>query len=142
MTTYQKASERPEIGKYEGFDHVTFWVGNAKQAASYYVTRLGFDYLGYKGLETGDREVVSYAVRQAKITLVLKSPLTTDDRIFGEHMILHGDAVKDIAFSVDDTVGIYNVFIFNTRKPCREVVSLLEHLGLKPTSLVLLRWLP
>jgi hypothetical protein len=31
-------------------DHLTFWVGNAKQAASYYTTRFGFDYLAYKGL--------------------------------------------------------------------------------------------
>jgi hypothetical protein len=27
---YEKPTERPEIGKFYGFDHVTFWVGNAK----------------------------------------------------------------------------------------------------------------
>ena len=36
-------------------DHITFWVGNAKQAASYYTTKFGFEYYAYKGLETGDR---------------------------------------------------------------------------------------
>lgn len=27
---YEKPTERPEIGQFFGFDHVTFWVGNAK----------------------------------------------------------------------------------------------------------------
>lgn len=51
---------RPSYGKILGFgnfflywDHVTFWVGNAKQAASYYTSRFGFEYFAYKGLETG-----------------------------------------------------------------------------------------
>lgn len=39
MTTYTDKGPKPDIGKYAGFDHVTFWVGNAKQAAHYYCTR-------------------------------------------------------------------------------------------------------
>ena len=27
---YKKPETRPEIGKFYGFDHVIFWVGNAK----------------------------------------------------------------------------------------------------------------
>jgi len=30
MVDYEKPKERPEIGVFYGFDHVTFWVGNAK----------------------------------------------------------------------------------------------------------------
>jgi 4-hydroxyphenylpyruvate dioxygenase len=37
------------------------------QAASYYCTRWGFDIIGYKGLETGSREIVSYALRLDKV---------------------------------------------------------------------------
>ena len=44
---YTKPTERPPIGKFLGFDHVTFWVGNAKQAASYYCSRMGFEYVSY-----------------------------------------------------------------------------------------------
>jgi 4-hydroxyphenylpyruvate dioxygenase len=44
-------------------DHVTFWVGNAKQAAAYYTSRFGFEYLAYKGLETGERKVASHVIR-------------------------------------------------------------------------------
>jgi catechol-2,3-dioxygenase len=39
---------KPEIGKYIGFDHVLIWCGNAKQAANFYVTRLGFNTSAYQ----------------------------------------------------------------------------------------------
>ena len=32
---------------YRAFDHVLWYVGNAKQAASYYVTRMGFNHVAY-----------------------------------------------------------------------------------------------
>lgn len=44
-------------------DHVTFWVGNAKQAAAFYTSRFGFEYFAYKGLETGERKVAYHAVK-------------------------------------------------------------------------------
>lgn len=37
------------------------------QAASYYCLRLGFTPVGYRGLETGERNVVSWAIRQDKV---------------------------------------------------------------------------
>ena len=58
-----------------GTDHVEIIVGNAKQAAYYYMSAWGFQPLAYKGLETGSKDSVSYAIRQDKITLVLTSPL-------------------------------------------------------------------
>ncbi|KAJ3302297.1 hypothetical protein HDV03_005179 [Kappamyces sp. JEL0829] len=120
MTSYERTGERPEVGRYEGYDHLTFWVGNAKQAASYYVTRFGFEPMGYKGLETGHRQVVAHAVRQAGIVFVFQSPLTTDDRTFGDHLVLHGDAVKDVAFTVDDARGIYKKAVARGAKSIRE----------------------
>ena len=32
---------------YQAFDHILWFVGNAKQAASYYVTRMGFKHVAY-----------------------------------------------------------------------------------------------
>uniref|UniRef100_A0A3P9I905 4-hydroxyphenylpyruvate dioxygenase n=1 Tax=Oryzias latipes TaxID=8090 RepID=A0A3P9I905_ORYLA len=84
------------------FDHITFWVGNAKQAASYYCNKLGFEPLAYQGLETGSREVVSHAVKQGKIIYVFSSALNPGNKEMGEHMVKHGDGVKDIAFTVED----------------------------------------
>ena len=34
---------------YRGYDHVTWWVGNAKQVAQYYITRMGFRPVAHKG---------------------------------------------------------------------------------------------
>uniref|UniRef100_A0A131YEK1 4-hydroxyphenylpyruvate dioxygenase n=1 Tax=Rhipicephalus appendiculatus TaxID=34631 RepID=A0A131YEK1_RHIAP len=102
MTTYTDKGPKPDGGRFLAFDHVTFWVGNAKQAASYYCTKMGFEYLCYRGLETGSRKVVSHAVRQNKIIFVFASALNPDDEVMGPHLVKHGDGVKDIAFSVED----------------------------------------
>lgn len=64
---------KPEKGKFLSFDHIEWWVGNAKQAASYYCARFGFEYFAYRGLETGERKVASHAVRQADAIFVFKS---------------------------------------------------------------------
>jgi len=42
MVDYEKPKDRPEIGKFFAFDHLKFYVGNAKQAASFYTSRFGF----------------------------------------------------------------------------------------------------
>ncbi|TNN65004.1 4-hydroxyphenylpyruvate dioxygenase [Liparis tanakae] len=86
-TSYTDKGEKHTRGRFVKFHHVTFWVGNAKQAASFYSDKMGFEAYAYKGLETGSREVVSHVIRQDKM---------------GEHVIKHGDGVKDIAFQVED----------------------------------------
>lgn len=63
-----KTLPQPEAGKFLSFDHLTFYVGNAKQAASFYVTRMGFEPLGYQGLETGNRKYAKHAVKQNKVS--------------------------------------------------------------------------
>jgi 4-hydroxyphenylpyruvate dioxygenase len=102
MTTYTDKGPKPDGGKFLSFDHLSFYVGNAKQAASYYVTRLGFNYLAYQGLETGNRKYAKHVVQQNKIIFVFISPYDTDNQEFGEHLTKHGDGVKDIAFEVEE----------------------------------------
>ncbi|MBT30027.1 MAG: 4-hydroxyphenylpyruvate dioxygenase, partial [Thalassobius sp.] len=58
-----------------GTDYVEFYVSNALQAAHYYKTAFGFQSLAYRGLETGEKDYVSYVLQQDKIRLVLTSPL-------------------------------------------------------------------
>jgi len=101
MTTYTDKGPKPESGKFLCFDHLTFWVGNAKQAASYYCTRFGFEPIGYKGLETDSRQIASHALRQNKIVFVFQSAYDPYNKEFGDHLSKHGDAVKDVAFQVD-----------------------------------------
>ena len=38
------------------------------QAASFYCTKLGFEPFAYKGLETGERDVASHAVKQNDVS--------------------------------------------------------------------------
>ncbi|XP_037823439.1 4-hydroxyphenylpyruvate dioxygenase [Lucilia sericata] len=107
MTTYTDKGAKPEAGKFLSFDHLTFYVGNAKQAASFYTTRMGFTPLGYQGLETGNRKYAKHAVKQNKIVFVFVSAYTTDDEEHGHHVMKHGDGVKDVAFEVEDIEAIF-----------------------------------
>lgn len=84
-----------------GTDHVELYVGNAKQAAYYYMAAWGFQPLAYAGLETGLKDKVSYVLQQDRIRLVLTSPLKPGGEI-NRHIETHGDGVKVIALWVDD----------------------------------------
>jgi 4-hydroxyphenylpyruvate dioxygenase len=86
-----------------GTDYVEYYVGNAKQAAHFYKTALGFQSLAYAGLETGMKDRTSYVVVQDKIRLVFTTPMPNDknQEIF-EHITKHGDGVKVIALWVED----------------------------------------
>ena len=85
----------------KSFDHCEMYVGNAKQASYFYQSTMGFNLIAYQGLETGEREHVSYVLNQGSINLVLTSPLVKDT-IIGHHLDLHGDGMKTISFSVDN----------------------------------------
>ncbi|XP_076363805.1 4-hydroxyphenylpyruvate dioxygenase isoform X4 [Tachypleus tridentatus] len=67
---------------------------------------MGFEPLGYMGLETGSREVVAHAVNQNRIIFVFKSALNPHNKEFGDHLVAHGDGVRDIAFTVEDLDAI------------------------------------
>ncbi|XP_046302074.1 4-hydroxyphenylpyruvate dioxygenase-like [Marmota monax] len=102
MTTYSDKGAKPVRGRFLHFHSVTFWVGNAKQAASFYCSKMGFEPLAYRGLETGSREVVSHVVKQGKIVFVFSSALNPWNKEMGDHLVKHGDGVKDVAFEVED----------------------------------------
>ncbi len=85
----------------KGYDHVEFYVGNAKQAAHFYDKTFGFKPVARAGLETGSRERASYVMEQGNVRFVLTSAFTPDSDIC-RHCALHGDAVKAIALSVGD----------------------------------------
>lgn len=108
-TSLQLAKENQEAADFLpllGTDHVELYVGNAKQAAYYYMSAWGFQPLAYAGLETGLKDRVSYVVQQDKIRLVLTSPLRAGGEI-NRHIESHGDGVKAIALWVDDAAKSY-----------------------------------
>ncbi|MBN8879122.1 MAG: 4-hydroxyphenylpyruvate dioxygenase [Sphingobacteriales bacterium] len=85
----------------EGTDYVEFYVGNAKQAAHYYMSAFGFQALAYAGPETGLKDRASYVVRQHKLTFVLTTPLHPGNDM-ADHIYKHGDGVKALSLRVKD----------------------------------------
>ena len=69
-----------------GTDYVEFYVGNAKQAAYFYKTALGFQSLAYAGLETGVTDRTSYVVVQDKIRLVFTTPMPSENKEIFDHI--------------------------------------------------------
>ncbi|KAH9883091.1 hypothetical protein J1614_000461 [Plenodomus biglobosus] len=124
----QLSSAQPssDISSYRGYHHVHWYVGNAKQAASFYVSRMGFSRVAYRGLETGSRVTASHVVRNGNVTFVLTSPLRCleqgqrfskeDEELLREihtHQQRHGDAVKDVAFEVEDVDALFTAAVQN-----------------------------
>ena len=85
----------------EGTDYVEFFVGNAKQAAHFYISAFGFQPLAYLGPETDHRDRASYAVRQHKLTFVLTTPLRSGNEM-ADHIYKHGDGVRHLSLRVPD----------------------------------------
>ena len=104
--------------KLKSIHHVELWVGNAKQAAFYYRNALGFSQFAYAGLETGNRDFSSYAMRQGKAIVVLSTPLS--DGYMTQHLYKHGDAVRDIAFHVADADAAFHEAVKRGAQPLAE----------------------
>ena len=90
------------------FKYIEFYVGNAKQAAHFYRSVLGFDGYAYSGPETGNKEFVSYVLKQNKIYFVFSTALSSE-HYMSKWVDKHGDGVSDIAFksdSIQDDISI------------------------------------
>src|SRR5262249_21761000 len=83
------------------FHHIELYVGNARQAAYYYVGVFGMKPYAYSGPETGNRDAVSYVLKQRDIYIVLTTPLNSVHPA-AAWINQHGDGVRDIAFRVPD----------------------------------------
>ncbi|KAL4922289.1 Glyoxalase/Bleomycin resistance protein/Dihydroxybiphenyl dioxygenase [Aspergillus aurantiobrunneus] len=130
------------IASYRGYDHVHWYVGNAKQAASYYITRMGFKRVAYRGLETKSRAICSHVIRNGTITFVLTSPLRSLDQIdrfspeeqehlreIHHHLEQHGDGVKDVAFEVDSVDAVFGAAVANGAKAVEGPKTLADEHG-------------
>lgn len=112
----------------QGTDYVEFYVGNAKQAAHYYISAFGFQPLAYAGPETGKKDICSYAVRQNKLTLVLTGALRPEHPI-AEHVKKHGDGVKALALRVDDARSAWRETTQRGGRSCQEPLEMKDEFG-------------
>ena len=99
-----------------GIDYVEFYVGNAKQSAHYFKSAFGFQSEAFSGLETGNRENVSFVIKQEKIRLVLTSSYKSNSAV-NKHWDKHGDGVKVIAFWVEDATKSFEETVRRGAKP-------------------------
>jgi 4-hydroxyphenylpyruvate dioxygenase len=106
LTPPRAAGAEHDFMPLNGVDHIELYVGNAAQAAYFYVHAFGFEEVAYRGLETGSRERTSHVLEQGRIRLVLTGALTPDSEI-AAHAHAHGDGVKVIALSVPDAEYAY-----------------------------------
>ena len=93
----------------QGIDYIQFLVGNARQAAHYY-RALGFKPVAFMGLETGQRDRVSYVVQQGEVRFVFTGALGPDSPI-ADHVKQHGDGVYDVALRVPDAEEAFRVAV-------------------------------
>ena len=87
--------------KIKRIHHIEFLVGNARQAAYFYRKGFGFSQTAYRGLETGERGVTSYALAQGRIKFLFTTPLNANQP-GSAHISKHSDGVRDVALQVED----------------------------------------
>lgn len=136
MTTYNDKGVKPKSGRFFSFDHISFIVGNAKQAATYYCVNMGFEPLAYRGLETGNRDMVSHVVKQNKIIFEFCSQLNPEPNSLSDHLIRHGDGVKIIAFDVEDLEFIVETARQRGGKILQEIREETDEFGSVKTALI------
>ena len=113
-----------------GFSHLVFWVGNAKVTASYYTSRFGFEYLAYRGLETGNRKIASHVVTNGKVIFEFQSAYEPNDSSGIQKFISeHGDGCRDVAFKVEDCPGIFKKAVSRGATPVQEPTTVSDEHG-------------
>ncbi|MGG4492097.1 4-hydroxyphenylpyruvate dioxygenase [Metabacillus idriensis] len=105
--TAATSSQVEDFFPVKDVDYLEMYSGNAKQSAHYFCTAFGFKIVAYSGLETGNRETVSYVLQQQKVRLVITGSLNDTSRV-AEFVKKHGDGVRDIALVVDNVEKAYN----------------------------------
>ena len=138
IVDHSLSSNSSDSGRYVRYDHVTWYVSNAKQAASYFITRMGFKDLAFRGLETGSKTITSRVVSNNNVTFVFTSALRAADNLndqfsdedkklireIHDHVAKHGDAVSDVAFEVDNAKTMFEKAVVNgavVRQPPSDV---------------------
>ena len=92
---------------FEGWDHLEFWVGNARAFAGWLASAFGFSVVAYRGPETGVTDYVSYALVQGSVWFVVTGALTPASQV-AAHARAHGDGVRDIAIRVSSAGAAYD----------------------------------
>jgi 4-hydroxyphenylpyruvate dioxygenase len=84
-----------------GWDHLEWWVGNARAVTAWLSGGFGFEVVAYAGPETGVADRVSYVLASGETRFVVTAGLDPDGLIT-RHVRRHGDGIRHLAWRVDD----------------------------------------
>lgn len=98
-STDSSSSSICEPNRFDGYSHVTWYVGNAKIFASYFVSRMGFQHVAYFGLENGSRNIAAHVVGNGKIRMVFVSGLRSVGKVEASKKKADSKNGLDIGFS-------------------------------------------
>lgn len=110
------------------WDHLHFYVGNAKQAAHYYATAFGFEIRAYAGPETGLADRASYLLVQNDLRFVMTSALHPESPI-ARHVAAHGDGVHDVALRVSDARAAFAATVAGGARAVSPPEETSDHFG-------------
>ncbi|GME76693.1 unnamed protein product [Ambrosiozyma monospora] len=132
-----KTADPANLDYYLGFDHMKFYVGSSNVCASHFVKTYGFKYHCFKGLETGERFVYSVVISNGDVFLEFVSalvPPTSQEsgavcQEIHDHIMKHGDAVKDVAFKVNNVEKIYRNALVHGATPIQDPITFTDEYG-------------
>ena len=124
MKTKTSESKNPRSAvttndQIKAVDYIEMYVDDAQRTTQFYCTTMGFQLTAYHGKESGIKGHSSYLVEQGDIRVVLTSSASADDAV-AEHVRLHGDSIKDIAFVVEDAEAAFEVAVMKGAIPIAE----------------------
>lgn len=93
-----------------GIDHVEMYVGDARQAAYYFSTAIGFGQCGHGGPETGLDGQRSMLLRHGEVRVLLTSGLSPGHPA-ADYVHRHGDGIAVVALAVDDVGAAYTELV-------------------------------
>uniref|UniRef100_A0A914Z0A0 4-hydroxyphenylpyruvate dioxygenase n=1 Tax=Panagrolaimus superbus TaxID=310955 RepID=A0A914Z0A0_9BILA len=86
------------------FHHVEFTVSNALQASFWYCVNFGFEKFAERKAKNWKTNEI--AIRNGKVILVFKCPMLSNVKELTDDLIIHGDFIKDVAYSVDNIENV------------------------------------
>jgi 4-hydroxyphenylpyruvate dioxygenase len=102
MTQATLTRTAPSVAEQlRGWDHLEWWVGNARAVTAWMAAGFGFDVMGYSGPETGVTDRVSYVLGQGDVRFVITAGLGPDSEV-SRHVHRHGDGIRHLAWRVED----------------------------------------
>ncbi|WP_253983109.1 4-hydroxyphenylpyruvate dioxygenase [Pyxidicoccus xibeiensis] len=103
-------------------DHVELYVGDAMLSAYFFCHALGFRMVAQAAPESGLEGRRSIVLKQGSSRVVVTSALGSEGPV-AEYVRVHGDGVKDVAFSTPDAAGAFREAVRRGAKAVQEPVT-------------------